>query len=310
VVDAATRLAIPDVTVVLAELDLVLVTDAEGSFEVRDVPVGVYQLRLSAPGYRDATGNFAIMNHGSFVTALTPLGGAEAPARGRLIGVVTDVETQRPLEGVRVRVADVFLDGLTGEDGRFSFASVPPGRHAVDFSSLGYASRVDTIVVAAGSTSDARVAMALDPVEMEPISVVVERRDLGLEARGFYERRRLTTGEFIDREAIESQKPMVVTDLFSRINGAQLRMANPLDPLSRAIILTRSRGDLGGPCYPSVFVDGTRVHVGGDTPAMLNQIVNPDHVAGIEIYKGGASMPMEYGGPHAACGVIVIWTRR
>lgn len=302
VVDAYTRMAIPGATVSFEELGLSLFTDADGAFEIVNAPVGVYELRISAPGYRDAVGNFAIMQAGSFVTTLTPLGGGEAAPRGRLVGQVSDADSGRPLQGVRVRVEAISLDGVTGDGGRFSFGSVPPGPHAVEFSSLGYATRLDTITVVAGSTSDARVALAVDPVEMEPITVIVERREPLLEQQGFYERRRVTTGDFIDRETIEAQSPVLMTDLFRRLNGVQI--------VTGAVILTRGRGELGGNCYPSVYVNGAIVHRGGSGAAMLDQLLAPDQVAGIEVYHGGASVPVQYGGTGAACGVIVIWTGR
>ena len=311
VVDAYTRLAIPGVTVSFEELGLSLVSDADGAFEIVDAPVGVYELRISAPGYRDAVGNFAIMQAGTFVTTLTPLGSDEAAPRGRLVGQVSDAENGRALQGVRVRVEAISLDGLTGEDGRFAYVSVPPGRHVVEFSSLGYATRSDTITVVAGSTSDARVAMSLDPVEVEPITVIVERRDVVLERQGFYERRRVTTGDFIDRETIDAQNPVEMTDVFSRLNGVQIRLADGGNPLTRSVVLTRGRAEsFGGVCYPSVYLNGLIVHRGGSGPAMLNQLLAPDQVAGIEVYHGGASVPAEYGGTGASCGVIVIWTGR
>ena len=42
---------------------------------------------------------------------------------------------------------------------------------------------------------------------------------------------------------------------------------------------------------------------------MLNYIVDPDKVAGVEVYQGGATMPVQYGGTMGGCGAIVIWTR-
>ncbi|MEQ9398651.1 MAG: carboxypeptidase regulatory-like domain-containing protein [Longimicrobiales bacterium] len=308
VVDAHTRRPIPGVRVELAELDLSLTADAEGVFELRDMPVGVYELRLSAPGYAPADGNFAIMRPGSFVTTLTPRGTDPMLPRGRLVGRVVDVGSEQPLADVRVGLPDISMETLTDQDGRFAFGSVPPGRHRVDFEGLGYAPRTDTISVVAARTSDARVAMTVDPLELEPVDVVVERRELVLENRGFYQRREMTSGTFVDREDIEAWGPSEATDIFRRINGARIRLANPLDPLSSAVILTRSIGDRV-PCYPSVYLDGILVHRSGDTPAMLNQLVRPDRVAGIEVYRGGASVPVEYGGTSGACGVLVVWTR-
>lgn len=310
VVDANTRRPLTDVSVAIPELDIYLVTDAEGGFEIRNAPVGVYDLRLSATGYANAAGDLAIMRPGSFVTTLTPLGGAGEAPRGRLVGRVSHAPDGRPVQGVRVHLTGLSLDVLTDESGRFVFPSVPPGSHAVEFSNLGYATRVDTIAVVADQTSDARVTMAVDPVELEPVEVIVEGRVPLLERRGFYERRRRTNGDFVERSDIEAWGSNQVTDVFRRVNGARIRLQDAMNPLSSAVILTRGIGTGGsGLCYPRVYVDGIIVHRGGDEPAMLNYFVTPDRVAGIEVYHGGSATPMEYGGTGALCGVIVVWTR-
>jgi len=38
-------------------------------------------------------------------------------------------------------------------------------------------------------------------------------------------------------------------------------------------------------------------------------VVLPIKVAGIEVYKGPASLPAEFGGSDTRCGAIVIWTK-
>jgi len=309
VVNALTRLPIAGVLVELLEVDMALRTDERGVFELTNAPVGTYELRLSAPGYQTSQGAFAIVQAGSFTVSLRPLGGGEMIQPGRLVGAVREAGTERPIPAVRVRIPTFFLDGLTGDDGRFSFAEVPPGRHEVEFANLGYAIRRDTIEVASGKTSDVEVALSVDPVEVEPITVTVERREQVLEQRGFYERRRVSVGgHFIDREAIEDQAPVEMVDIFRRIPGAEVRLADPANPMTRAIILRGGRGELRA-CYPSVYLDGLLVHRASEGPAMLNYIVDPDKVAGVEIYQGGATMPVQYGGTMGGCGAIVIWTR-
>lgn len=272
--------------------------------------MGNYEMRLSRQGYGTASGTFTILRSGSFTTTLDPLERTGAADPGRMVGRVTDGESGRPLQGVRVRIAEIRLEALTDQNGRFVLGEVPPGAHEVEFSNLGFAPRTDTLEVVAGLTTDARVVLAVDPVELEPMEVRVERREVGLEAAGFYLRRAYASGgTFLDREAIEAQNPVEMVDVFSRVPGAEARLADPLDALSRSVILRGGRRD-SPPCYPAVYVDGMVVHRAGPAPAMLNQILSPDQVAGIEIYQGGASAPLEYGGTNASCGVLVIWTRK
>ncbi len=309
VLDGVTRQPLEGVRVTLVGLGIFLYTDSLGYFEIRDAPVGTYELRLTRRGYQSASGEFAILRSGSFTTTLDPQEGTGGTEPGRLVGRVSDTRSGTPLQGARVRIEEVRLDGLTNDEGRFVFARVPPGRHAVEFSNLGYATRVDTIDVVAGLTSDAQVAMAVDPVLLEPIEVVVERREVALESVGFYRRREYASGgDFIDRQTIEDQNPVEMVDIFRRINGVEFRLADPLNPSTRAIILRGGKRE-SPPCYPSVYLDGIMIHRAGDNPAMLNQLVVPDQIAGIEVYQGGASMPLEYGGTNASCGAVVVWTR-
>jgi hypothetical protein len=246
---------------------------------------------------------------------MVPLNAAADIPAGRFVGRVTDAESGNPLPDAEVHLRQVFLGGATDEGGWFDLPAVPPGRYAVEFSYLGYATRVDTVDIVSGLTSDVRVPLALDPIEVDPIEVVVERRELILEDVGFYRRADEGFGEFIDLADIEALRPTEVTDLFTRVPGAIL-VPDPYNPLQRSVVLRGGRmGRLlasGGAdhCYPYVVVDGNIVHRGGDTPAQIDFLVDPVQVAGIEVFPSSMGVPIQYGGLDAACGVIVIWTRR
>ena len=315
VVDEITRVPLSGVVLEFPELGVGVQTDATGQFEVVGIQVGVYRLTLSHPGYRTSSGDFTVMRQGSVVMALVPLDADAGAPAGRFLGRVTDAESGQPLVGVDVQIREVFMGGITGDDGRFRLDAVPPGRHAVEFSTLGYATRVEVLEVVSGQTSDVRVGLAVDPIDMGPIDVTVERRELILEDVGFYERRQEGFGEFIDLQAIEERRPSEMTDLFTRVPGALL-VPDPGNPLERSVVLRGGR--LGGGartgggdhCYPQVVLDGIVVHRGGDAPARIDQFVDPTAVAGVEIFPSSVGVPAQYGGIDAACGVIVLWTRR
>jgi hypothetical protein len=313
VVDATTRVPLAGVVVAVQNLGVAVQTDSTGQFEVTGIQVGVYYLELSRPGYRPSTGEFVVMREGSFITSMMPLNATEDIPAGRFVGRVTDGESGGPLSDAEVHIRQVFLGGATDEGGWFDMPAVPPGRYAVEFSHLGYATRVDTVDIVSGLTSDVRVPLALDPIEVDPIEVVVERRELILEDVGFYRREDEGFGEFIDLADIEAQRPTEVTDLFNRIPGAIL-VPDPFNPLQRSGVLRGGRMDNvlrgGEHCYPYVVVDGNIVHRGGDTPAQIDFLVDPVQVAGIEVFPSSMGVPIQYGGLDAACGVIVIWTRR
>jgi hypothetical protein len=70
-------------------------------------------------------------------------------------------------------------------------------------------------------------------------------------------------------------------------------------------------------CAPTVYIDGIKVthHAKGDTraPREALEAVNlflPSEVEGIEVYAGPASVPAEFAGSSAGCGVVAIWGKR
>jgi hypothetical protein len=117
---------------------------------------------------------------------------------------------------------------------------------------------------------------------------------------------------FVDRDMIEQWNPPETTDLFTRFNGVTV-MPSAYNPLMRVVLLRGGLRDLdpnGTPCSPNVYIDGTITHRQGYQPLVMEDIINPSAIAGIEIYPSSTGVPMQYGGINASCGVIVIWTRR
>ncbi len=313
VLDAVTRAPLEGVAVRLGLFGVDIRTDSTGLFEIRGIPVGAYDLSLSLPGYQRAEGQFAVLRAGSFVTTLRPLSAPiDVVATGYFVGRVVDGDSGTPVAGADVRIADFYLAGITDDDGRFEVSGVPPGSHPVRFSSLGYATRTDTVGFVAGQTSDARVRLARDPIEIEPIEVTVERREIALQREGFYDRRDQGMGQFIDLEIIERRRPERLTDLFTGLPGVSL-VSSPYNALERTVMLRGGRnttltGD--GSCYPMVVIDGLVVHRGGSEPAVIDNLVDPQAVAGIEVYPSQAGVPIRFSGLDAACGVVLVWTRR
>ena len=153
------------------------------------------------------------------------------------------------------------------------------------------------------------LALAVEPIELDPIEVSVEARNLDLELSGFYQRREATSGYFITREKIEERAHLYTTDLFRGMAGVKVIGGLGMGT-QKAVLLTGSRSlsFSGGACFPAVWIDGQMVHEGGGAPAFLDQLIGTEEIAGVEIYNSPASMPLQYNF-RGACGVIVIWTR-
>ncbi len=97
---------------------------------------------------------------------------ASPATAGSISGIVTDAASQ-PVQGAIVSLAELRLQSITGEDGRFSFTSVPGGLFTLVARRLGYATSVRP-----GVASQARgvtVTMVSTALTVDPITVTATR---------------------------------------------------------------------------------------------------------------------------------------
>jgi outer membrane cobalamin receptor len=117
--------------------------------------------------------------------------------------------------------------------------------------------------------------------------------------REFYERAQTGFGHFVTRSQIEERSARVASDLLYGIPGLQVTpsaFGGNTVRLSRVTTGCRS---------PVVFVDGVKIY-GAD----LDGALNPEDIAGIEVYTRASNVPQVFNlQGAAACGVIAIWTR-
>jgi hypothetical protein len=68
----------------------------------------------------------------------------------------------------------------------------------------------------------------------------------------------------------------------------------------------RSTGDHGQHCQLQVFLDGIEM-----PPLDINEYALPKELAGIELYLGPSTLPLQYKSTSGGgfCGVILLWTR-
>ncbi len=316
VYDAVTNRPIEGVIVELPSRGFRLETNIAGRFTLSNIPTGNYTLELSHPDYHPTVGDFTIMRSGEFDTFLEPVleGGRDELMTG-IVGVITDVRGGTPIDRVSVYVLPDGRGGTpTDPRGRFEVELLTPGPKQIRFSALGYATRTETIEVEMDRVTNVRVSLSPDPVELNPIEVTVERREFALQDVGYYTRQAEGFGNFIDREEIEARRPAEMSDVFSRLPGVEL-FADPDNALEKYIVLRggRQSGFSSGPygrCFPRVVLDGLVINRGGDEPAMLDRMLDPAAIAGVEVFPTAAGVPAQYGGIGSSCGVILIWTRR
>ncbi len=289
----------------IAGLDITLVTDANGQFVLEEFPRGAYDIEIVHQDFQRMEGRLTVDQPGEFFLAMTP---SDDPNKGLvtgIAGVVTDQTSGEPVPEVVVRVAQQGRAATTDAKGRFSIPEMFPGLYEVSFTHLGYGQRADSVAIEVGRVSNLDVALAVEAIELTPIEVTVERQDVTLQEVGFYQRESDGWGSFVDREEIERWNPMELSDALIRFPGVRV-VSNPQMPSRRFVMFRRA----GQSCYPAVYLDGALIHRGGDEPAVIDDLVDPIAVAGVEVYKGQAGLPPQYWGLNSSCGVVLIWIRR
>ena len=294
VLDESGSTVLPGATVVLRW------TDAE-RMPVREATGADGRVRVCVP--RDATqavlwAEFGDHSSGQAAPqALAP--GEEREVRlrilssipsGRLIGRLVDRETGRPVATAAVSVLGRPAEAASDNRGVFRLTGVPAGQHELQVRRLGYAPLRHEVDVTSGLTTELEIGLVREPVGLEPL-VVSTTRSRRLEIKGFYERKHwgelLGLGTFYTAEDIERRRPVRISHMIEDLPSIRTGLDN-----ARA------------GCGLSVYLDNIRI-----SAADLNRFVLPIEVAGVEVYKGPASLPAEFGGSDSRCGVAVIWTK-
>lgn len=230
---------------------------------------------------------------------------------GRLSGRVLDAETGSPVAHAAVELVGTQRGTLTGSDGAFSFPFLEPGDVAFRVTMLGYADAEGRVPVAAGQIVEVEVKLTTRVIALEPITVTLVRQQLLLpDMAALDERVRSGWGQFVLEDEIQMRAPRLVTDLLDR------RGVDVTDD-GRRIIMRRTM------CPPEVYIDDVKVtgHQSrsptagstADAQREAAEAVNslaPRSIHAIEVYRGPSETPAKYLGTNAACGVILIWTRR
>ncbi len=294
VLDESGSIVLPGATVVLRW------TDAE-RMPVREATDANGRLRLCVP--RDASQAVVWAEFGDHSSGqAAPEGivaGEEREVRlrilssvrsGRLIGRLVDTETGRPVETAAVSVVGRPTEVASDRQGLFRLTGVPAGRHELQVRRLGYAPLRHAVDVTTGRTTELEISLVREPMELEPL-VVSTTRSRRLEIKGFYERQHwgelLGLGTFYTAADIERRRPLRISNMIEELPSVRAGMFN-----ARA------------GCTMAVYLDN--IQVGSSS---LDALVLPIEVAGVEVYRGAASLPAEFGGSDSRCGVVVVWTK-
>lgn len=204
---------------------------------------------------------------------------------------------------------EIAAQTFTDESGFFSLSANGPGSFFLRAERVGYSTRVDGLFeIDEGASISVEFRLPRDPVALDTLTVATERKVVVLRQMGFYERQEDEEGIFLGPEALGRIPAFQTTHFFRRLPRVRVN-EGPMGS-STITIAGAGRVSLEGrrPCYPKVLVDGTTVFRGGGEAAMLDSVVQPHEIVGIEIYRGAAEIPVRWSGASSPCGLILIWT--
>jgi hypothetical protein len=213
---------------------------------------------------------------------------------------VLDGRTSRPIVGATVSLLSNGATTVTQAEGAFRLQVVDGGRFVLEIRHVAYVTRSDAILLAEGQNAIVHIRLVETAIELPPISV--ETRSRRLDDAGFFSRKERGIGAFVTREDMDRRKVGNVSDILASVAGLRRSMTSEgdsrLDSRGGRMITRR--------CELQYFIDGVRSEIG----KVGVDIIPIANVEGIEIYRGGSEVPMQFDSGSAACGAIVIWTRR
>jgi hypothetical protein len=211
-------------------------------------------------------------------------------------------------------VAEVLVPSLgrsvhTAADGTFEIGGLLAGAVALIIRSPGYQPHFTRVVI---PVEDSLRSFALErlPQSLQPVTVTATR-----DIRGFEERRAVEAGgTYLSREDLAARETSQMSDILRSVRGIRIQRR----PDGSNVIVS-SRGTFSRSvrvCPYQIILDGQRIFAlgsggpeGASVPPSIDDFVAA-HLEGIEIYSGPATTPPQFGGLGAACGTIILWTRR
>jgi hypothetical protein len=211
-----------------------------------------------------------------------------------LIGRIFDERTNESMEQVLIFVDSVRQDAQISSQGRFVLSGIAPGRHRVEIRSVGYRPHILEVQLSAGQVLERQFAMVFTGDRLPDIKVEARNSKLMPRFADFERRRQNGLGMYITRDQIKAKGFMNMGDALRTISGVRVN-CGAID-----CNIHMSRATSG--CFPTFYVDGRLAHSFATTTPI-------NDVQGIEVYRGAAELPGEFGGAGGMCGVIAIWTR-
>jgi hypothetical protein len=234
----------------------------------------------------------------------------------RLAGLVRADSTTTPLAAADVLLPDEGRSVRSDDRGRFQIDSVELGRHHIVVRHIGY-EMIDTTIVLDGKDIFEPEFHLRRTAVLDSVRVVADSRDLRL--REFEENKKLGLGHFFDWADLAKKEGLRLAAVLGDVLGARIVSSSGGSALAStrgAITSLRNQVLDVGPgnkrdCYSTVYVDNVPVFRSGRGDPYFNlNLMRPEDIEAIEFYAGPSELPARYNQLNAACGVLVIHTRR
>lgn len=210
---------------------------------------------------------------------------------------VFDGVTGRPVEAAFAAALGTDSWAVTDANGSFRLNGLTRGRHVIRVWRIGYTPTTFSVTFDSLPLNVLNAPIGLQPIPVQMPEMVVEGDRTRLVAgplREFYRRRREERGRFYTREEIERRRADRLEDVLRDVPGVAVQSLGNLRTTIR----------LGAACEPVYYVDGIQSNEG------LALSLRPERIEGIEVYRRPSEIPADLNTGSAACGVIVLWTRR
>ncbi len=219
---------------------------------------------------------------------------------------VIDSNSKLPLEKCIVFITDIEKNSmrmlLTDNDGSVTYPVRGERFIKIKAKRLGYETIENgPFKLSLYDTLKVKFMLTSVPVVLEDV-IVVDTKSETLERNGFYKRKEIGIGHFMEKVDLEKRNLADVSGAIAHLPGVSV-----IDGKIR----TRIHSGLNSSYMVLVYIDGIRVWVEGfaNTTQSLNDYINPDDIEGIEFYSRLSEVPIEYRNYGSNAGVLLIWTK-
>jgi len=219
----------------------------------------------------------------------------------------------RPVGGAEVWLILADTTVLTDSLGKFHVGGLRAGPHLVQIRHIGYAVKRDTVLLR--PQEETLRDFAMDGAQLlDTVRAIGAGRAYDVPRLQEFERRRLSGlgGNFISEDELRAADAVQFSNVVrTHVQGASVEVNG-----GQAYLVARGATSIGGTgraCYATIFVDGLLLYDGPaagakDNPPDLNQFMTAN-LSGVEYYRGGASLPLQFRSRRNDCGTLLLWTR-